>query len=179
MSKSDTQLLSVGHFFVEKNRQCCNAISTSTEAVMKADLFDNLETLFKSFSSLTLTRQISSDIIDIVNYGDGIRADVICVFCPASDVLTELKKYALQYDARSNEKSHYWNTSSFRRHVRSHVTQFLELNSTSTEMDQEPALDIAREQYVINDSSLCLSHQNTDDKSAHANYSCIEQSILL
>lgn len=186
ISKSDTQLLSVGLFYVEKNRQCEKVISVANEISMKSDLCNKLKVMFKSFPTLKSVRMITTEGIQIIKFDGGTRADVICSFCPPTT--TDMKKFAVQYDPRSNEKSHYWNTSNYKRHIRAHVTakennkDECEKAVTKTIYDQSQAHIIACEQNIdIDTDSISLSEpiKQRSTENGHAIDSCADQTILL
>lgn len=77
---------------------------------LKANLFTKLTETFQSFA-LNQIQPITDDIVQVVDLGNGIRGDVVCVLCSKTE-----KKHSIQYD-----KTGKWNLANFRKHLKLHV----------------------------------------------------------
>lgn len=116
--KIDMCQLSVGWFYGKKLRKLQQHVDCSAED-LSVDLLPKLKNFFKSFD-LNSVRPINEEIFKVVNIGNSIRADVICVFCPIKKVTDNslMKWHAIQMD-----KSGRWNFSNFRKHVKKHLQE--------------------------------------------------------
>lgn len=130
ISKSNTDKLSVGTFFGKKVRAKvaksidvpCAAENLSTQVLTK------VRAIIDSFISKGLKSSIGSvpnDIVKIVNYGTGIRADVICVFCISVDDEGNIndmprKVIAVPYESRGTLTG-YWNYGNLKKHFGRHT----------------------------------------------------------
>lgn len=117
LDKSEVSVLIVGVFYGKKLREH-KKIADCTED-MSSNLFQKLTLFFKTFK-LNEIRPLSEECIKIVNYGTGIRADVICIFCSIGDDgdLSVVKRHAILYDKNGN-----WNMSNLRKHIKNHLKQ--------------------------------------------------------
>lgn len=94
--------------------------------IMAAQVMAKVEPLFNKFidSGLKAVRNISQDIVKIVNFGTGTRADFICVCCATNDVDIEAlqKTIAIQYEFKRGSTSGSWNTTNLKKHLQRHLT---------------------------------------------------------
>lgn len=111
IGKNDTIILSCGLFYGQKSRKRGAHLSQSD---LKEQLLLSLQKLFGSYGNIKPVRLIAEDIIKIVDFGTGIRADIICVFCPSNDCNIEalLRRHAIQYDKSG------WNLTNLKRHIK-------------------------------------------------------------
>lgn len=124
IGKGNTDILSVGLFFGQKLRSSKPKISL-TENDMATEVFAKIKPLFQQFvkKSLISVRDITEDVVKIVKFETGIRADIVCVFCPSNDPLDGVlqKTIAVQYEKTRNSTSRCWNISNLKRHLNRHL----------------------------------------------------------
>lgn len=156
ISKNDTEMLSVGLFFSNKQREVGRAVASPDG--MKPNLFLKLKPFFESFK-LKPIRQISEDIIEIIELGTELRVNVICVFC------AEIKKVSIQCDSRG--PNYYWNFSNFRKHIKQHVKNSAP-DKVESPSENSKLLDISR-MPILDDSEKTLNNLALDTELDNSN----------
>lgn len=129
IGKGDTNNFSVGLFF---GTTCRKTVKTQHDPnEMISSLFSKLKPYLESITKIMPVRPISEDIIKIVDFGSGIRADIICVFCTSNDISVDelIKRHAVQFDKSSGK----WNLSNYRKHVNKHSEKRNEINHESSQ----------------------------------------------
>lgn len=116
IGKNDTNDFPFGIFYGKKYWPICKTELSKDELAIQ--FFPRLRTFFKPYSKLPVYRAITEDIVKIAPVGNGFRADVICVYCPANDCDIEplIKRYSVQID-----KANTCNFSNFRKHMQLHI----------------------------------------------------------
>lgn len=126
ISNKNTDKFAVGLYFGKKDRNAVAQPSISNE-IMVNQVFAKVSPVFNKFSDsgLEAVRKLTKDIVKIVDFGAGIRADIVCVFCAMNDVNIEAlqKTIAIQYEVKRGSTSGCWNTTNLRKHLRRHLTQ--------------------------------------------------------
>lgn len=129
----NTDKFSVGLYFGKKNRSAMAQIPVSNEIVVD-QVFAKVAPVFNKFcdSGLKAVREITKDVVKIVNFGTGIRADVICVFCAINDVYVEAlqKTIAVQYEVKQGSTSGCWNSTNLKKHLQRHLKENSSKQST-------------------------------------------------
>lgn len=105
---------SVGLVYGEKRFNTVS-IKNLDSSELSIDLLPKLKRLYEKHG-LNPLRPIDQNVLNIVILGNGIRADVLCVCCPANDHGIEGKKHAVQYDKSGN-----WIFSNLIKHLKRHV----------------------------------------------------------
>lgn len=113
---SEINDFSMGKFYGKKISKCLLQ-KTCDSNEMVTQLFPKLKVFFESFE-LPPLQPIRKELVNIVDYGSGFRADVVCVFCESKNENESLnKKYAIQID-----KNGCYNFSNLRKHVKRHIS---------------------------------------------------------
>lgn len=162
ISKSDTVPLSVGLFYGTQRKYdrqvAMKEMLSSNEMV--SDLFTKIELLFKSFKCLKSVRPIGEEIIKLVKFDGGFRADVICVFCAGNDCDNEalIRRMSVQMD-----KSGCWNLSNFRKHLVRHTKNLLKHDKETNPITDNH--DFQNENYPDFDENILQSTPKNEQKS--------------
>lgn len=116
IDKRGTCEFSFGWFYGVKLHKSVHA-SVFDQSEMQSQLLPKLTQFFQSFK-LQPMQPIGDHTITLVDLGArGLRADVLCVFCPEkAEDPTSQKKHAIQLD-----KTGRWNFSNFRKHIKIHT----------------------------------------------------------
>lgn len=153
ISNKNTDKFSVGLYFGKKNRIGMAEIPISNE-VMATQVFAKVDPVFSKFidSGLEAVRKITKDIVKIVDFSSGIRADIICVFCAMNDTDIEAlqKTIAVQYERKRGSSSCSWNLANLKKHLQRHLAE------NSSKQSSQPKLDDSSKQPTqtnLNDSS--------------------------
>lgn len=143
--KSSTDKLSVGTFFGKKVRtkvaRQMENIPFSAEN-LSAQVLTKVRAMIDSFASKGLVSPIDpipNDIVKIVNYGIGIRADVACIYCFAVDEEGKLtdesqKLITVPYESRGKLAS-YWNYGNLKKHFNRHASKITGNTTDSDGLD--------------------------------------------
>lgn len=165
-AKSDTAQFLFGNYYGPKRpNRLNNRMIDSDDA--PSMLLAKLKPLFESFSKqITPHRDINLEIIKIVEFDNGMRADVVCIFCPSNDTNIDvlLKRFSVQYD-----KSGHWNLSNLRRHIKLKHLMQIDLNTTTKENDNTEENDSNFSQFelhtdTLNDKKVCKSESDVTSK---------------
>lgn len=137
--------LSLGKFFARKETGQVvvsnSGVRSMNEEQMKERLFnDKLKPLIESLpETVEQFHGVSPDIIKIVNEGNTIFADILCVFCPndAPD-----NSHRIQCNPSQRNNICYWNPSNYKKHIKWHNKKNTEeadvdLNEINAENDDE------------------------------------------
>lgn len=153
----DTIILSAGLFFGERNRRSSHQSFAQPEN-MTANLFPKLKSMFESFRALKPVRNIAEDIIKIIPIENGVRADVICVFCVINNTGEEclIKRVAVQFEKSKVSNCYSWNLSNLRRHVKKHV-----INDKKTKESIVPELDFVNQSGFTTDE-ITISEEKVE-----------------
>lgn len=88
---------------------------------MATEVFARFKPLFKQFvtKNLILIRYTAEDVVKIVHFKTGIRADIVCVFFPSNDPVEGVlqKTNAVQYETKSQS----WDISNLKKHLNRHL----------------------------------------------------------
>lgn len=167
ISNKNTDKFSVGLYFGKKNRNAMAQVPISNE-VMTAQVLAKVEPLFDKFtkSGLKAVRENTKDIVKIVNFGTGIRADVICIFCAMNDVDIEAlqKTIAVQYEVKRGSTSGCWNATNLKKHLQRHLAENLS--------KQQPMQKKMTNALVINANEM--KSENKSNESTHSSQSDFE-----
>lgn len=159
ISSKNTDKFPVGLYFGKKNRNAMAHVPITTE-VMTTQVWAKVEPLFDKFinSGLKAVRGNTKDIVKIVNFGTGIRADVICIFCTMNDVDIEAlqKTIAVQYEVKRGSTSGCWNVTNLRKHLQRHLAE----NSS-----KHPVQEIMVSKLVIKANEI--KSENKPNESTH------------
>lgn len=187
----NTDKFSVGLYFGKKNRSAVAQIPLSNE-ILVDQVFGKVAPVFNKFgdSGLKAVRNITKDIVKIVNFGTGIRADVICVFCTINDVNIEAlhKTIAVQYEVKRGSTSGCWNVTNLKKHLQRHL-----MESSSKQLTQRKSKDSLQmdannveSKLKINvvpqaDTQLEVSQLHLDDAPSQSNniQPCLNDSIII
>lgn len=147
--KTDLTQLSVGLFYGKRLRKVSNKLALDQNE-LPAQLFSKLKLFFNTYE-LEQFRPISEELFKIIDLGNGMRADVICVFCAPKDNEDEslMKRHAIQFDKTGN-----WNFSNLRKHVKLHLVkgQVKDANDDKVEEKSQDSFSVE-----IHDSFLNVS----------------------
>lgn len=115
--KSDMTELSVGLFYGKRIQNALNQLVLDRNEV-SVKLLSKLKVFFNGYA-IKQCQPISEESITITDIdGNGMRADVICVFCESNKDEPLTKRHAIQYDKTGN-----WNLSNLRKHVKLHLVK--------------------------------------------------------
>lgn len=116
--------LSVGLYFCRKGIKKRN-FSNIPETNMSRQVFAKVAPIFESFitSGLMTVCQITNDIVKIVDFGTGVRADIICVFGRVNQMGAPeaLQKTTAVQCETSPGSSYFWNFSNMKWHLKRHL----------------------------------------------------------
>lgn len=139
VSTEDTVHTSVGLFYRkidEHNQQ--NTRPNFNSDVMTLDLLRKLKVIFTDNGSLNPVRDINADIIEIIDTGNGYRADVICVLCPGNDSVEKCLLQTFSIQCTTKNSKYYWNTTNFKNHVKGHYSKQLNKATAENSLFAEP-----------------------------------------
>lgn len=126
ISNKNSDKFSVGLYFGKKDRIGMTQVPLSNE-VMAAQVMAKVEPLFNKFidCGLKAVRNVTQDIVKIINFETGTRADVICVFCAMNevDIAALQKTIAIQYEFKRGSTSGSWNTTNLKKHLQRHLIE--------------------------------------------------------
>lgn len=122
--------------------------------------------MFESFRSLKMVRPIAIDLIKIVEIHNGVRADVIFVFCSINEFCTEellLRKIAVQCDKAQDSGNISWNISNLRKHVKQHLEKSRHKASTINENGDcfEDPHSVSQTRIINNVSNNHIEHEQS------------------
>lgn len=122
--KSNTFKLSADIFFGKKERKHLKSQVTDVSIDMSSEVFAKVKPMLEKYAEngpLLSVRAISKESIKNFDFGAGIRADVLCVFCTENDQDVEAlqKRIAVQCEIRGTK--HYWNYSNLNSHLKRHI----------------------------------------------------------
>lgn len=116
MGKADTAVFSIGLFYGKIRRKISKSTPTSTND-MASLVFKKLKSFCASFTQIETVRPIDMDMIKIVDFGSGVRADIICPFCSVNYAMVDYNEALVKRFAVQRDKSGCWNFSNLRKHV--------------------------------------------------------------
>lgn len=150
ISNKNSDKFSAGQYFGKKNRIGMAQVRLSN-GIMAAQVMAKVQPLFNSFidSGLIAVRKISQEIVRIVNFGTGTRADIICVFCAMNDTDIEAlqKTIAIQYEFKRGSTSGSWNINNLKKHLQRHLLDKSAKQPVQAKLTNELAAN--------NDTTLC------------------------
>lgn len=95
--------------------------SKSCPVVLKTHLLSKLKVQFEQRDQgLKEQNYLSESMVEIINDGNRIVAQVQCIFCNKES--KTMKTFRIQFDTAKNDKA-YWNFSNFARHLDSHFAK--------------------------------------------------------
>lgn len=136
--KSSTFKLSADIFFGKKERKNLKSQVTDVSIDMSSEVFAKVKPMLEKYAEngpLLPVRAMSKELIKIVNFGAGIRADVLCVFCTGNDQDVEAlqKRIAVQCEIRGTKR--YWNYSNLNSHLKRHIKN-MKMSTDSQLLDE-------------------------------------------
>lgn len=165
IGKGGTIQSSVGLVYGEKRCQVIS-IKNLNPNELCVDLLPKLKRLYEKHG-LSPLQPIDEKVIKIISLENGLRADVVCVCCPANDYGIEAKKHAVQYDKTGN-----WIFSNISKHLKRHVTNQIQngassLNENGLELNNQSVIQSVSPQKVSHskqeqakfNSAIHLNHQ--------------------
>lgn len=147
--KNGTHDFSFGLFYGLKPRKRVAKMVLNADQ-MKAQLFFKVQSFYQSFE-LIKNREFTEKMIQIVDLGTSVRADVKCIFCKKAD-----NKHAIQFDKTSG-----WNLSNFRKHVKNHQKK---TKNEKEEPDQNRLESQFGEQSTTNSNMTQLVPKTTETR---------------
>lgn len=159
IGKQDTTNFQFGIFYGKQKRRRFEKLQQLDPEKMAASLLARLKVMFESYDHLETFHPMTKDIIKIVDLGQRIRADIICVFCPINDCGIEalIKRHAIQHD-----DSGAWKLSNFRKHLLLHV------KNADKKNDDPPQQNHQIENH-LNSSNVFVHAQHTPERNVSPN----------
>lgn len=118
LSYQNTIKTSFGQFF---GRKKTTEYLDNSPNKLKADLFQKVKTAMESLE-LKPCRPISEDIVKIINMGERIRANIICVFCSGNTTdNANPKVIGVSAFTPANSTTFYWTITNLKKHLQSHT----------------------------------------------------------